>query len=80
MEISKNFLKFLKLCFRGVFYTHALLCHRVPSPPERLGGNAIVFSMICHALLWCFRRHPDLHHIGVVLSITSLILVFTLEV
>ena len=21
------------------------------------------FFMICCALLWCFRRHPNLHHI-----------------
>ena len=27
LEIQKIFGSLLKLCFRGVFYTHALLCH-----------------------------------------------------
>ena len=38
------------------------------------------FFMICHALMWRFRRHPDLHHIGVIWQITPLALTLTLRV
>ena len=74
---KKNFFwKFLKLCFHGVFYTHTLLCHTLVRlarvPRWKCHGFFFFFFMICRALQWCFRHHPDLHHIGVIWQVTPL--------